>query len=136
MAAMTSPLDLLGHWSLDRTVEDRLTDETRRVVGETTLTLLDDGRIRWDETGTMRWAWNEVPVSRTLYVEPRDEGWFVTFEDGRDFHPWATGTRVDHACSPDHYSGVIQVDDDGWSVEWAARGPAKDYTMLSRLSRS
>lgn len=137
---MTSPLELLGTWTLERTVDDRTTGEARSVSGDTTMSLLDDGRVRWDERGVMRWPGHEVPVSRTLFVEQRGEDWFVTFEDGRDFHPWSTETPVDHDCPPDVYTGAITVDRDGeelqtWRVEWTARGPAKDYTMLSRLVR-
>lgn len=137
---MTSPLDLLGSWTLERTVDDRTTGETRSVDGSTTLSLLDDGRVRWDENGVMRWSGHEVPVSRTLFVEPRDDDWFVTFEDGRPFHPWSTETPVDHDCPPDVYTGTITTDGDGagtrsWSITWTARGPAKDYTMVSLLAR-
>ncbi|KQY58283.1 hypothetical protein ASD11_01045 [Aeromicrobium sp. Root495] len=138
---MTSPLDLLGTWTLERTIDDRASGEARSVAGSTHLSLLDDGRVRWDESGVMRWAAHEVPVSRTLFVEQRGDDWFVTFEDGRDFHPWSTETAVDHDCPPDVYTGAITVHGAGaevssWSVTWTARGPAKDYTMVSLLSRA
>lgn len=134
--AVTSPHDLLGSWVLEREVDDHLTGEHRRVEGTTTLRSQDDGTIRWDEIGTMRWAWHEVPVSRTLFVVERGDRWWVTFEDGRDFHPWSPGTEVEHPCAPDHYRGLVQVvDADTWTVRWDAKGPHKDYSMRSHLTR-
>lgn len=79
---------------------------------------------------------HEIPVNRTLFVELRDEGWFVTFDDGRDFHPWEPGEEVVHPCAADTYVGRIELVDPGtWTVEWHVTGPAKDYTMASRLTR-
>ncbi|MEH3032657.1 MAG: DUF6314 family protein [Aeromicrobium erythreum] len=133
---MTTPRDLLGTWVLERDVDDHLNGEQRRVEGSTTLTEVDAATVRWDEVGTMRWAWHEVPVSRTLYAVERDGGWWVTFEDGRDFHPWSPGDDVVHPCAPDTYRGRVEVlAEDRWSVTWRATGPQKDYTMHSTLTR-
>ncbi len=131
---MIEPTDLLGTWTLERVVDDRLTGEQRSVKGTTTLEPAGDGRVRWREEGTMTWAGHAVPVQRTLYVDRVDGGWFVSFEDGRPFHPWAVARWVDHPCQPDHYRGLIEVPDGPvtrWSVEWQATGPAKDYVMRS-----
>ncbi|MFI5427485.1 DUF6314 family protein [Aeromicrobium sp. UC242_57] len=96
----------------------------------------DDGRVRWAEQGRLRRGDLDVPVSRTLFVELRDAGWFVTFDDGRDFHPWEPGAEVVHPCAADTYVGRIElVDADSWTVEWNVTGPTKDYTMTSRLTR-
>jgi hypothetical protein len=123
------PTDLLGTWALTREVDDHRTGERRDVRGTATLELESPGRVRWTEEGTMTWSGHEVPVSRTLWVERDGDGWSVRFADGRPFHPWAIGERVDHPCAPDHYTGLIEVSDDGWTVEWRATGPEKDYTM-------
>lgn len=129
------PTDLLGHWHLDRTIDDRV-GPARHVMADTWLTAEPDGRVRWHEDGTMTWSGGSTSVSRTLFVELRDEGWWVTFEDGRDFHPWAVGEPVVHPCGADTYHGHVTVEGpDAWSVQWVVSGPAKDYTMTSRLSR-
>lgn len=129
------PLSLLGVWTLARTIDDRQGAETSTVRGTTELVRLDDGRVLWSESGIMQRGDHEIPVSRTLYVEPRATGWFVTFEDGRDFHPWEPGEEVVHPCAADTYVGRIElVDPDTWTVEWNVTGPAKDYTMTSRLT--
>lgn len=131
-----SPRDLLGTWTLARTIDDRLAGEQLTVDGETVLTDEPDGRVRWAESGTLHRRGADLPVTRVLFVEPRDDGWFVTFDDGRDFHPWSPDERVVHPCGADTYAGrVTPVDDDHWAVEWQVSGPAKDYTMVSDLTR-
>lgn len=106
------------------------------VRGSTQLSLDADGRVRWSEAGTLLRGDLEIPVSRTLFVELRDEVWFVTFDDGRDFHPWSPGAEVVHPCAADTYVGRIELlDADTWTVEWNVTGPAKDYTMTSTLTR-
>lgn len=130
------PTSLLGSWVLTRTIEDRLSGEPSTVDGVTGLELLDDGRVRWSESGTLRRGDLVVPVSRTLFVEQRDTGWFVTFEDGRDFHPWLPGDRVVHPCGSDIYVGRVEGGVDRWTVVWEVGGPAKDYRMTSELTRA
>jgi Family of unknown function (DUF6314) len=126
------PTDLLGTWTLSRVIDDRLAGERRDVRGTTTLERASPDRVRWSEEGTMTWSGRSVPVSRTLFVDRLGEGWFVRFSDDRPFHPWSVGSRVDHPCAPDHYSGLIETDGDPvvrWTVEWRATGPEKDYVM-------
>ncbi len=130
----TAPTDLVGVWELSRVVEDLLADERREVRGTATLELESPDRVRWSEEGTMTWAGRSVPVSRRLSVDRLDAGWFVHFEDGRPFHPWDVGVRVDHPCGPDHYRGLIETEGDPverWRVEWRAVGPEKDYVMTT-----
>ncbi|MET0449396.1 MAG: DUF6314 family protein [Aeromicrobium sp.] len=131
------PTSLLGTWSMDRTIDDRLAGEASTVEGTSELVLEDDGRVRWTERGTLRRGDLEIPVSRVLLVEQRESGWWVTFDDGRDFHPWAPGDEVVHPCVADTYVGRIEVQDaDRWTVLWQVSGPAKDYTMSSTLTRA
>ncbi len=131
----TTPLDLLGTWQFERTIEDRL-GPRRRVTGATMLEVIDDGRVRWSETGTMTWDGGETPVFRTLFVEQRADAWRVTFENGRDFHPWSVGIDVVHPCGADTYDGRVEVfGPAAWTVIWRVSGPAKDYTMTTHLTR-
>lgn len=133
-AVAVEPTDLLGTWTLTRVVDDRLAGEHRNVIGTATLEPESPDRVRWSEQGTMTWAGRSVPVGRTLFVDRTDGGWLVRFSDGRPFHPWAVGTRVDHPCAPDHYRGLVEVEGDPvtrWTVEWRASGPEKDYVMTT-----
>lgn len=131
----TDPRDLAGTWRFDRVVEDRL-GPARRVTGTTELVVEEAHRVRWSESGTMTWDGGETPVFRNLFVEQRPDGWWVTFEDGRDFHPWSVGQTVVHPCGADTYEGRIDVrPPEAWTVVWVVSGPAKDYTMTTRLTR-
>jgi len=126
----TVPTDLLGTWTLTRTVVDRRAGERRAVSGTATLVAESADRVRWSEAGTMTWPGHEVEVQRTLFVDREGDGWLVRFEDGRPFHPSSVGRAGDHPCAPDHYRGRIDVDPSGsWSVAWDAAGPEKDYRM-------
>lgn len=61
----------------------------------------------------------------------------MTFEDGRDFHPWTPGAQVVHPCAADLYTGRVDVEPpDRWRVVWECRGPAKNYRMESVLTRA
>lgn len=130
------PTDLIGEWTLRRTVIDRLAGVTGDVAGTTSLTLVTPDEVRWDEAGVMRFDGRETPVSRTLVVRHgQDDRWTVHFADGRVFHDWAWGASVEHACAPDDYTGVLAGGTDRWTVRWEARGPAKDLRLDSVLER-
>lgn len=129
------PTDLLGTWSLDRTVTDRRAGAFGTVRGTTTLRQPFPGVVEWSEVGTMTLGAHVTPVSRTLTVRRGDDGgWTVHFADGRVFHPWVWGTPVLHACAPDDYTGTLSGDASGWTVRWDAVGPAKDYRLDSVLT--
>ncbi|MBL0885781.1 DUF6314 family protein [Myceligenerans indicum] len=144
------PARLLGTWDFRREVHDRLTGTDYAATGEATFTAEGAGRVRWAENGTLRWADRSTPVTRTLFLTPRRPGaappgsataapgWWVTFEDGRDFHPW-TARPVEHVCGRDLYRGSVEPASPtgaphAWTVRWHVTGPAKDYTMVSRYS--
>ena len=132
---MLLPTDLLGEWTLHRTVYDRLAGLTGDVTGSTTLTMTSPDEVRWDEAGTMHLGDLVTPVSRTLLVRRAGDRWTVHFADGRVFHDWVWGASVEHACAPDDYTGRLAGDADRWTVRWEARGPAKDYRLDSVLTR-
>lgn len=145
------PRALLGDWTFDRVVTDHLASETITVRGRTSFELVDPGRVRWTEHGTLRRAGGEAEVSRELFVVRRDDGWTVTFSDGRDFHPWVPNRRVEHLCGADTYRGLAEFgagvgtsanraheDPPGeqWTLTWWVSGPRKDYEMVTRLTRA
>lgn len=137
MTAATGPLDLVGTWRLSRIVDDRVAGERLTVTGRTVLSAEDADRVRWREEGTLLRRGSSVEVSRTLFVVRRAaEAWWVVFEDGRDFHPWAPGEPVVHPCGADSYRGLVDTAGlpERWAVTWEVRGPGKDYTMVSELS--
>jgi hypothetical protein len=135
MTTLDDPRDLVGTWSLQRVVEDHLLGEVSRIDGELVLTREGPDLVVWEERGTWHRADGDVDVRRGLRLVRTGDGWWVRFEDGRDFHPWAPGEQVVHDCAPDTYRGTVTGATDGWTVVWEATGPAKDYRMTTRLSR-
>lgn len=149
------PLRLVGTWDFRREIE-HADGAAYTADGEARFSPQDDGRVRWAEHGTLRWAGGSTPVSRTLFivrepvpggtpgVGPSSDGgasagadgadaarWRVTFEDGRDFHPWTAGA-VEHLCGQDLYTGglaVAAVPTQEWELSWRVTGPEKDYLM-------
>lgn len=152
----TEPVDpraLAGTWQLHRTIDDRVAEATGTVTGTTEIEVADEDRLRWSESGIMDWHGRQVPITRVLHLvrrpvleQPTADAWFVLFDDGRDFHPWVTGERVEHPCGADLYRGRIDVERaesgrqhlsplERWTVKWDVTGPAKDYTLRTILMR-
>lgn len=152
------PLRLVGTWDFRREIE-HADGAAYTADGEARFSPEDDGRVRWAEHGTLRWAGGSTPVSRTLFLvrdssawaEPGavrpGTGWRVTFEDGRDFHPWTAGA-VEHLCGRDLYQGGLdvaarrppsrggtEVPAPSWELRWHVTGPEKDYLMHTWYSR-
>jgi hypothetical protein len=138
------PLRLVGTWDFRREVHDHRDGAEYTARGQAEFAQEHDGRLRWAERGTLSWAGGSTPVTRTLFLV-RDEapgvgspsGWRVTFEDGRDFHPWTVGA-VEHLCGRDLYTGGVRPPRDqaaSWELTWRVRGPEKDYTMHTRYAR-
>lgn len=135
---LSDPTNLLGVWRLSRVIDDRLTGERSRVEGTLRLSEVAPGRIRWEEQGRWNRAGVDITVTRNLWLVRDQEtaGWWVCFDDGRDFHPWRPGEPVLHPCAPDTYRCEVGGTPSGWTVEWDATGPAKDYSMRTALSPS
>ena len=132
---LTDPAALIGTWRLRREVDDRRLDVTSRVTGTLTLTRAGEDRIRWVEEGRWRQDTGVVDVRRALWVVRTDaDGWWVRFDDGRDFHPWRPGGPVVHPCAPDTYRGTVTGSASRWSITWEVTGPAKDYRMVTELT--
>lgn len=133
MSGLQDPRLLVRRWRLQRVVEDHRTGERHAIDG--TLEISEQGeRLRWEESLVWRRPDGDVDVRRGLWLVQVDDAWWVRFEDGRDFHPWAPGEAVEHPCAPDTYRGLVEGTPRRWTVRWSARGPAKDYDMTSVLT--
>lgn len=132
---LVDPCVLVGAWRLARVIDDRLLGEVSHVEGELELNLAGADRLLWEERAIWHRHCADVAVRRGLHLERTDDGWWVRFEDGRDFHPWQPGEQVVHDCAPDTYRGTVTGTADGWSVVWEATGPEKDYRMTTQLTR-
>lgn len=132
---LTDPRLLVGRWRLHRVIDDRRAGERSVVTGELLISPDQDGLL-WQESGRWERAAGAVDVRRTLHLThaPAESRWWVCFEDGRPFHPWAPGEQVVHPCGRDTYTGHVSGDLRGWNVDWLVTGPEKDYTMTSQLT--
>ncbi len=96
--------------------------------------------MSWEEQATWHRPGGDVAVRRMLRLARTEDGWWVRFEDGRDFHRWAPGEEVVHDCAPDTYRGRVGGTPQAWTIVWDVSGPGKDYTMTHgaqpRLTRS
>ncbi len=135
--SLVDPQTLVGTWTLSRVIEDRLARVRHTVDGQLVLTAVSPARLRWAETGRWHQQAGDVDVRRDLWLERDvDAGWWMRFDDGRDFHPWRPGEQVVHPCAPDTYRGLVSGSAEGWTVRWEVTGPHKDYTMETALART
>jgi hypothetical protein len=134
---LADPQALLGAWELSRVIEDRLAGVQHTVDGTLLLSAESPTRLRWAEAGRWHQEGGDVDVRRDLWLVHDDgAGWWMRFDDGRDFHPWTPGERVVHPCAPDTYCGLVSGSPEGWTVRWDVTGPRKDYTMRTVLTRT
>jgi hypothetical protein len=129
------PRELTGVWSLRRILVDRRTATTGRVTGLLTLQRTTRG-LRWSESGQLSWLGQTLPVSRVYGLAEEADGWWMTFEDGRRFHPWRPGERVVHDCAADVYRGVVDVTPSRLRTVWDVTGPTKSQRIVTRFQRS
>lgn len=128
------PYDLRGRWELRRRVRDRGVGAYGAMAGELVVSA-EAGGLRWDERGTLRWGGASFAATRTYRLREGSDGWEVTFDDGRPFHPWRPGEVVTHPCRADVYTGLVRIDGDLVRTLWDVRGPAKDQRLLTRFRR-
>lgn len=132
---LADPARLLGRWRLSRVVDDRREGCRSTISGWLDLSAVAADRIRWEESGRWHRPQAEVEVRRALWLVHQDRGWWVLFEDGRDFHPWEPDSPVVHDCRPDTYGGLVSGTPERWTVRWDVTGPEKDYSMTTELVR-
>jgi hypothetical protein len=132
---VVDPNAALGRWHFDRRVVDNLAAATGCAHGELLVTPAEGTALDWHETGQLTWGGRTVPVTRSLRVERLDDEWWMTFADGRPFHPWRPGEWVVHPCAEDTYTGRVEINGDRIRTEWRVTGPVKDQLLVTRLRR-
>ena len=119
--------ELIGRWSVERRLLDRLTGTTGRFEG--VATFAPDGR--WSEEGTLAFGAYRGPARRELRIA---DG-MVWFSDGRAFHPFDLSAPVEHVCGEDRYLGEYRLAADVLEVVWLVTGPHKDQRIESVYRR-
>ncbi len=128
------PTELAGAWSFQRRLADFRNGRFGSAAG--TLTV-DAARSVWTEAGELTWAGRGASISRTMgFTRIGNECW-MTFADGRPFHPWRLGQVVEHICRADVYRGRLVLDRDGTRLRigWDVIGPAKHERIVTCYRR-
>lgn len=132
--------DFLGAWSLDRRIDDKLTESTGHLAGKAEFTWDGDALV-YREEGALRFD-GQPPftASRTYVWSARPEGGVeIAFEDGRPFHHFTFDRgrpEATHMCDPDMYHVTYDfLHWPKWSGTWRVQGPRKNYCMRSRYQR-
>jgi hypothetical protein len=139
-SASVQPHNLVGTWSIERDLYDQTADVRGSFSGRLVVAVGGSG-FDWHESGSLIWGGRELPVFRDLGIRLLDGEWWMTFADGRPFHPWRVDTSVEHPCAEDMYRGLISVTagtaerPTGLSIRWDVTGPQKDQLIVSRLNR-
>ena len=131
---LTDPRALGGRWSLRRRLHDRRSGHFGRATGELIISVTTDGAL-WQERGQLAWPGYAGQFTRTLRSELIDGAWWMTFADGRPFHPWTPGRLVRHPCLADLYEGIVDLGPDRLRTQWDVSGPAKDQRILTVFHR-
>ena len=141
---------LRGRWRLDRRLADHAAGRTGTFSGTAQFAPLGDhargagdpgpAALAYCEEGELRFRGHCGPASRSLIYRGRPDGTAdVCFADGREFYrldPRSGRWRADHQCGADHYAVAGQVLGSGTFEErWRARGPDKDYEIITTLVR-
>jgi hypothetical protein len=130
------PNELSGRWSFRRRLMDYRAGTGGSATGLLTISAGPDGP-RWHEVGNLTWAGQQLAITRTMGFTHVDGEWWVTFEDGRPFHPWHLGSPVTHPCAADTYFGRLHLDagDTRLRIVWDVTGPTKHQRILTRYLR-
>ncbi len=127
-------IDFEGNWSIERRIEDHLSDTVSHFLG--TAQIGGDG---YKEIGKMVLAnGNEFESSRSYLWSDCDEGIEIRFEDGRPFHIMVPSgqSSAHHWCDPDQYDVEYDFQSkQDWTATWKVKGPRKDYVMISRYRK-
>lgn len=134
---------LRGHWRITRSLTDHLEGTSGSLTGTASFLPLPDeaGGLAYREDGQISLAGYRGPASRSLLWLPAGGGAAdVRFADGRAFYladlrpGW---WRAEHRCGADVYHVSYHLHGPGLLTErWRARGPRKDYLMMTYLVRA
>jgi hypothetical protein len=133
---------LLGTWSVERWIDDAQSGDAGTFHGTATFAKEgeDESRVRFDETGVVRFGDYSGRASRRLFFSALPGPLIgVSFADGHHFIDLdlREGASQDHhQCASDGYDVTTTViDDDHIEEQWRVRGPSKNYVALTLMTR-
>ncbi len=127
--------DFVGHWRIDRRIEDAL-GASGQFVGRASISPDTNTACNYSETGTLRLGETSFEAERRYrWIETAPGLLSIFFDDGQFFHSFSLSPKVEatHDCPPDWYEVRYDFTDwPVWSARWRVTGPRKDYIMKSR----
>ena len=127
--------DLIGHWHLERVIEDQRAGMAGRFTGRCLWRA--EGEGAWQEEDGMLHYGAAPPMRATRRYFWQQEGvrLAVFFDDGRPFHSISAEQVQDgHWCDPDMYHVAYDFSRwPEWQSEWRVKGPRKDAVITSRF---
>jgi hypothetical protein len=148
MASIDTFRFLMGHWSLERTIDDHLAKMEISVNGVAAITdtthSASGAKGRWGtyvENGELCIDGHHGPTNRLLNItsEP-DSPIILRFADARIFADLDLRTGIWHAthrCGQDRYEITTRIVSDQEIEElWQVIGPYKNYSAMTKLQRA
>jgi hypothetical protein len=126
---------MVGTWTIARDLLDRTTGQRGTFTGDLTVATDCDG-FTWHESGSLTWMGRTGPAFRHLALRRLDGLWWMTFSDGRPFHPCQSGVELAHPCGADLYRGELSAPSpDAVTITWDVTGPEKNQRITTTLRR-
>jgi hypothetical protein len=133
---------LLGSWSVERWIDDALSSDIGTFHGTAIFAKEsdDDPRVRFEETGVVRFGDYSGRASRRLYFSEGPGSLIdVSFVDGHHFIELDLregSSKNHHQCASDGYDvTTVVIDNDHIEEQWRVRGPAKNYAAVTLMTR-
>lgn len=132
---------LLGEWSLERHLHDRLSGERAVFTGTASVTRLrgPEGSASYEERGRLRCGAHDGEATRVLELARRGAAVLARFADGRPFVEidLRTGRAACvHLCGGDRYELSFAVlAPDELEERWRVEGPETAYVARTVLRR-
>ena len=131
---------LLGEWRLSRSLDDHRSGALGTFEGTATFVPVDGNRGDYAESGELRWGAHTGPAFRRLALTRLTGGAvLLSFSDGRPYQELDLRNGAwdaVHDCRADRYEiSTVVRDEVAIEERWRVRGPAKDYTAVTTLTR-
>lgn len=139
---------LLGSWHLSRSFTDHRYGMRGSFHGQAVLAMTRPcdatarlERAQYNETGELCLGSHRGSAHRSLEYARRDDGTLMLYRPGGrpfiELDLTSGAWQASHLCGNDHYEiSTVVRSRDIVQEYWRVRGPAKDYTAVTTLSRA
>ena len=135
---------LLGTWEMSRSYTDHRAGTAASFRGRAVLAMhaaTGQERAWYEETGELSLGAHQGAAHRSLEYERRPDGTVMLYRPGRqpyvDLDLTSGAWDAVHPCGADRYEISTIVRSPGVVQEyWRVRGPEKDYTAVTTMTRT